>query len=61
VAAAAVGMAVMHLGGIAQLSVLTGSVGMAVLLGSLPFIGMDFVKSILAGVLSRGRRDSARA
>lgn len=61
VAAAAVGVAVMHLGGIAQLTMLTGSLESAFLLGSLPFLGMDAVKSILAGILSRGRVDSARA
>lgn len=61
VAAAALGIAVMHLGGIAQLTVLTGSVTSAVVMGSLPFLGMDLVKSLLAGALSRGRMDSARA
>lgn len=63
VAAAVLGIAVMHLGGIAQLTILTGSVTSAMIMGSLPFLGMDLVKSILAGVLSRGggRIDSARA
>jgi biotin transport system substrate-specific component len=61
VAAAALGIALMHLGGIAQLTILTGSVTSAILLGSLPFLGMDLVKSILAGVLSRGRMGNARA
>lgn len=61
VVAAALGIAMMHLAGIAQLTILTGSVSSAVLMGSLPFLGMDLVKSLLAGVLSRGRMDSARA
>ena len=61
VAAAALGMAITHLGGIAQLTILTGSVTSAVIMGSLPFLGMDLVKSILAGALSRGRMDDARA
>jgi biotin transport system substrate-specific component len=61
VLAAALGIAVMHLGGIAQLTILTGSVTSAVLLGSLPFLGMDLVKSLIAGVLSRGRMGGARA
>jgi biotin transport system substrate-specific component len=61
VAAAALGIALMHLAGIAQLTILTGSVTSAVIMGSLPFLGMDLVKSLLAGVLSRDRIDSARA
>ena len=61
VAAAALGIALMHLAGIAQLTILTGSVTSAVIMGSLPFLGMDLVKSLLAGVLSRDRMDSTRA
>jgi biotin transport system substrate-specific component len=61
VAAAVLGFVLIHVGGIAQLTILTGSVTSAVILGSLPFLGMDLVKSLLAGVLSRGRMDSARA
>lgn len=59
--AAAVGMALIHIGGIAQLTILTGSLTSAVIVGSLPFLGMDLVKALLAGALSRGRTDSARA
>jgi biotin transport system substrate-specific component len=59
--AAAVGMVIIHLGGIAQLTILTGSITRARILGSLPFLAMDLVKSLLAGVLSRGRVDDARA
>jgi biotin transport system substrate-specific component len=61
VAAAALGFALIHIGGIAQLTILTGSVVSAVIAGSLPFLAMDLVKVLLAGVLSRGRTDSARA
>jgi biotin transport system substrate-specific component len=59
--AAAIGMVIIHLGGIAQLTILTGSITRAVILGSLPFLAMDLVKSLLAGALSRGRVDDARA
>lgn len=59
VLAAAAGIAVIHVGGLAQLTVITGSVTRAVALGSLPFLAMDLVKSVLAGVLSPGRTDRA--
>src|SRR5687768_9338416 len=52
VAIAIAGMAVLYAGGIAQLAVLTGSVGQAVALGALPFVGLDLVKSVLAAALS---------
>lgn len=59
--AAAIGMTLIHVGGIAQLTILTGSVTKAVVLGSLPFLAIDLVKALLAGALSRGRTDNARA
>jgi biotin transport system substrate-specific component len=59
--AGAIGMSLIHIGGIAQLTILTGSITRAVILGSLPFLAMDRVKALLAGALSRGRTDSARA
>lgn len=59
--AGAIGMSLIHIGGIAQLTILTGSITRAVILGSLPFLAMDLVKALLAGALSRGRADSARA
>src|SRR6185437_311966 len=50
--AAALGILVLHVGGVAQLTLLTGSLSKAVMLGSLPFLGMDAVKALLAGALS---------
>ncbi len=61
VLAAALGMVLIHVGGIAQLTILTGSITTAVLLGSIPFLAMDLVKALVAGALSRGRTDGARA
>jgi len=61
VCAAALGMVLIHTGGIAQLTILTGSVTSAIIAGSLPFLAMDLVKAVIAGVLSRGRMDGARA
>ena len=52
VAIAIAGMAVLYAGGIAQLAVLTGSVGQAAALGALPFVGLDLVKSVLAAALA---------
>lgn len=52
VAIAIAGMAVLYAGGIAQLAVLTGSVGRAAALGALPFVGLDLVKSVLAAALA---------
>lgn len=59
--AAALGILVLYVGGVAQLAVLTGSLGRAVLLGLLPFVGLDAVKAVLAGVLSPDRSGRARA
>lgn len=59
IAAAALGIAVLHLGGVAQLTLLTGSVRRAFVLGSLPFLGLDAAKAVLAGLLTARR--SARA
>lgn len=49
--AALLGMITIHLGGMAQLAILTGSMGAAIGLGALPFLGVDLVKVVLAGVL----------
>lgn len=57
--AAAAGIAVLHIGGIAQLALFTGSVERAFVVGSLPFLAMDAVKAALAAALSLNR--SARA
>ncbi len=59
--AATLGILVIHLGGLAQLTVITGSLARAVVLGSLPFLGMDLVKAVLAGVMSPSRIDRAHA
>jgi biotin transport system substrate-specific component len=47
------GMALIHLGGLAQLLLLTGSVRAAARYGSIPFIGGDLLKVALAAVLLR--------
>jgi biotin transport system substrate-specific component len=59
IGAAALGIAVIHVGGVAQLAMLTGSLSRAVVLGTLPFLGMDLVKAVIAGVLSPGWDDHA--
>jgi biotin transport system substrate-specific component len=50
--AAVAGMCVIHLGGLAQLALLTGSFSKAVLLGITPFVAVDAVKALLAAALS---------
>lgn len=52
VLAALAGMAVIYAGGLAQLSVLTGSVATSVLLGAAPFAALDVVKSFVAAALT---------
>ena len=59
--AAASGIALIHVGGVAQLAVLTGSVSRAFALGSLPFLGMDAVKALLAALYSPRLSDRAPA
>jgi biotin transport system substrate-specific component len=54
-AAAVAGIAVIFLGGIAQLSVLSGSVGKAVELGVTPFAALDLVKAWIAAALTTPR------
>ncbi|HKT09300.1 MAG TPA: biotin transporter BioY [Gemmatimonadaceae bacterium] len=61
VLAAACGIALIHLGGVAQLAVLTGSVRRAFVLGSLPFLGMDAAKALLAALYSPRFSDRAPA
>jgi biotin transport system substrate-specific component len=55
------GVAVIHLGGVAQLAVLTGRPDEAVALGSLPFLVGDLVKIVVAGLVVRRFGSSARA
>lgn len=61
VVAASLGILVMHVGGVAQLALLTGSLERAVILGSLPFLVLDGAKAVLAGLLSTSRTDRALA
>lgn len=49
------GIAVIYLGGIAQLAVLNGSIGRAVALGVTPFAALDLVKAFVAAAISRPR------
>jgi biotin transport system substrate-specific component len=56
--AAVAGIAMLYLGGLAQLFVITGSLATATVLGVLPFIAADLVKSIVAAAVSAPRRDS---
>jgi biotin transport system substrate-specific component len=59
VVAAAAGIAVLHLGGIAQLAAITGSAAQAIAAGSLPFAAFDVVKALVAGGLSTRRAPRA--
>jgi biotin transport system substrate-specific component len=52
--AAGVAMAMVHVGGVAQLAVLTGDLGAAVRLGSVPFLGVSALKAGLAAALVAG-------
>jgi biotin transport system substrate-specific component len=47
---AVAGMVVIHLGGLAQLTVITGDLGNALRLGTLPFLAGDVVKVALATI-----------
>jgi biotin transporter BioY len=53
IVAALAGMAVIHAGGIAQLTLMTGSFSSAVALGSAPFALADTAKAVVAGLLPR--------
>jgi biotin transport system substrate-specific component len=55
------GMAAIYLGGIAQLAVLSGSLGEAVRLGSQPFLLPDLVKLLVVGLLLRRIPSGVRA
>jgi biotin transport system substrate-specific component len=56
--AAMAGILVIYLGGLAQLSVISGSVTTAALLGVLPFVAADAVKALVAAAVSGPRRRS---
>ena len=51
--AAGAGVLVLYLGGLAQLAVLTGSLTRAALLGVVPFVALDAVKSLIAAAVTR--------
>ena len=53
------GMAVIYAGGLLQLTVITGSVGSAALLGAAPFLALDLIKAHLAA-LAAPRRPVSR-
>jgi biotin transport system substrate-specific component len=53
VVAAVAGMAVIHLGGLAQLVILTGSASQALAAGILPFAVNDLIKALLAALVIR--------
>ncbi|HUF27318.1 MAG TPA: biotin transporter BioY [Gemmatimonadaceae bacterium] len=50
--AAAAGMALIYLGGAAQLAILFGGPGQALALGVLPFVALDLVKALVAAMLA---------
>jgi len=52
VVAALSAMAVIYIGGLAQLALLTGSIATSVLLGAAPFAALDLVKSLVAAALT---------
>lgn len=54
--AAMAGILVLYLGGMTQLAVLTGSIGLAAIMGVVPFVAADAVKALVAGALSGRRR-----
>jgi biotin transport system substrate-specific component len=50
--AAMAGILVLYVGGIAQLTVLTGSLATAALVGALPFVAADAVKALVAAAIA---------
>ncbi|MGH7671240.1 MAG: biotin transporter BioY [Gemmatimonadaceae bacterium] len=50
---AGAGVVMLYLGGLAQLALLTGSLTRAALLGVVPFMALDAVKSLVAAALTR--------
>lgn len=45
------GLLIIHAGGVAQLAVLSGDPSVAFRMGSLPFLGVDLLKLLLAGLI----------
>jgi biotin transport system substrate-specific component len=58
--AAMLGMVVIFVGGLSQLTILTGSVRQAVALGVTPFAAFDILKALVAAVVARPRVRSPR-
>jgi biotin transport system substrate-specific component len=58
--AACAGIAMIFVGGIAQLTIQTGSIGRALGLGITPFIALDAVKALIAAAITTPRKVSSR-
>ena len=58
--AACAGIAMLFVGGLGQLTILTGSVSRAVALGVTPFAALDVVKAFIAAAITRPIARSAR-
>ncbi len=54
--AAIAGMVVLYTGGLAQLTILTGSLTTAAVLGVLPFAALDLAKALVAAAVAPARR-----
>jgi biotin transport system substrate-specific component len=59
--AASAGMLVLYAGGLAQLTLLTGSFQQAALLGAAPFVVLDVVKAHFAALLAPSRGPASRS
>ena len=57
--AATIGMVVLYVGGLVQLTALTGSLSRAAVLGLVPFVGLDVVKALAAALLAPRARPDA--
>jgi biotin transport system substrate-specific component len=59
-AAALLGMVVIFIGGLSQLTILTGSVRQAIALGITPFAVLDIAKALVAALIARPRNRSSQ-
>ncbi len=55
------GVGVIHLGGVAQLAILSGDLATAIVWGSLPFLLLDLLKVVIAGLIVRRFAATTRA
>jgi biotin transport system substrate-specific component len=55
------GVAVVHIGGVAQLAIMTGDVATAFAWGSMPFLLLDLLKVVVAGLIVRRFAATTRA